>query len=70
MCASHGDIPWQLAQLGAIFTLQAALLFALVGYAAGSLGQLLKRRPALGIWLDRLSGVVLLGLGLSLLVTG
>lgn len=67
--ASRGDIPWQLAQLGAIFTLQAALLFALVGYAAGSLGQLLKRRPALGVWLDRLSGVVLLGLGLSLLVT-
>lgn len=66
----RGRIAGQLLQLGGLFTLQAAVVFALIGYAAGSLGQMLQRRPAIALWLDRLSGVLLIGLGVSLLALG
>ena len=66
---SQGAVAWQLAQLGGLFTLQAALLFGLLGYFAGSVGQWLNRQPRAGLWLDRLAGVVFVGLGLRLLLS-
>ena len=66
---SRGDTAWQIAQLGAIFTLQAAVLFGLLGYFAGGIGQWLNRHAGAGLWLDRIAGGVLAGLGLKLLVS-
>ncbi len=65
---ARGDVPWQMAQLGVIFTLQAAVLFGALGYFAGSVGAWLTRRPAAGRLLDRLAGVVFIALGLRLIV--
>jgi threonine/homoserine/homoserine lactone efflux protein len=66
--ASRGDANWQIAWLGLTFTLQAAVLFGLLGYFSGSIGQWLNRTPRAGMWLDRVAGAVFVGLGLRLIV--
>jgi len=63
---AQGHVPLQMAVLGSIFTLQAALLFGLLGWFAGSIGQWLQHRPRAGLWLDRASGVVFVSLGLRM----
>jgi threonine/homoserine/homoserine lactone efflux protein len=60
------DVPLQMAVLGVVFTAQAAVLFGALGWFAGSIGQWLQRRPRAGLWLDRVSGVVFVGLGLRM----
>ena len=55
--ASHGHV-----------TLQAAVLFGLLGFFSGSVGAWLNRRPKAGVWLDRAAGVVFIGLGLRLII--
>ena len=66
---ARGDAAWQMASLGVVFTMQAALLFGLLGYFAGSVGQWINRRPRAGQWLDRLAGTIFVALGLRLIVT-
>ncbi len=66
---AHGHVAWQMAALGVTFTLQAAVLFALIGAFSGSIGQRLKRNPRLGQWLDRVAGMVFVGLGLKLIAS-
>lgn len=66
--ASRGDANWQIAWLGLTFTAQAALLFGLLGYFSGTIGQWLNRTPRAGMWLDRLAGAIFVGLGLRLIV--
>jgi threonine/homoserine/homoserine lactone efflux protein len=65
--ADRGDVPWQLAQLGLAFTLQAALLFGVLGYFAGTVGQWFARWPAVAVWFDRLAGLIFCGLGARLM---
>ncbi|GAB3413799.1 LysE family translocator [Massilia agilis] len=66
--AAHGHANLQTAALGIIFTVQAALLFGLLGFFSGSVGAWLARRPSAGMWLDRLAGGIFVALGLKLLV--
>jgi threonine/homoserine/homoserine lactone efflux protein len=68
--ASRGDAPWQIAQLGLVFTLQAALVFGALGWFAGQVGAWLGRHGNAGLWLDRTAGVIFIGLGLRLIVGG
>lgn len=65
----RGSAPWQIVQLGGIFALQAAAIFAAIGYSAGRVGQCLARSPGLGVWLDRLAGAVFVTLGIRLLAS-
>lgn len=65
--AEHGQIAWQTAQLGLVFTVQAALLFALLGYFSGSVGQWLQRHGRAGVWLGRLAGTIFVALGVRLI---
>lgn len=63
--------PWasyQIVQLGLLFTLQGAFIFSLIGACAGRLGASLQRHPRWALWLDRLTGLLFIGLGLRLLV--
>ncbi len=66
---ARGYAGWQIAQLGLIFTLETAIIFGAIGWFAGSLGQWLTRRPALGAWLDRIAGGIFLALGAKLLLS-
>lgn len=63
---AQGSVPLQMAVLGLVFTVQAAVLFGALGWFAGGIGQWLQRRPRAGLWLDRASGVVFVGLGLRM----
>lgn len=63
---AQGSLPLQMAVLGLVFTLQAAVLFGALGWFAGGIGQWLQRRPRAGLWLDRASGVFFVGLGLRM----
>lgn len=65
---ANGHAAMQMALLGLLFTTQAALLFSLLGFFSGSVGQLLMRRPRVAAWLDRVAGAVFVGLGLRLMV--
>jgi threonine/homoserine/homoserine lactone efflux protein len=64
----QGPVAWQMTALGLAFTAQAALLFGLLGYFAGSVGQWLQRWPRAGLWLDRVAGLVFIGLGARLIL--
>jgi len=66
--AGQGGVGWQTAQLGLLFTLQACVLFGVIGWFAGSLGGWLGRHGKAGLWLDRLAGGVFVALGLKLIV--
>jgi len=66
--AGRGDANLQIGLLGLVFTLQAALIFGLLGYFSGAVGQWLNRTPRAGLWLDRIAGAVFIGLGLRLIV--
>ena len=66
---ANGNVGLQMALLGLVFTLQAALLFGLLGYFAGAIGQWLQRKPRVGLWLDRVAGSIFVALGLRLIVT-
>jgi threonine/homoserine/homoserine lactone efflux protein len=65
--AGRGDVGLQIALLGVVFTAQAALLFGLLGWFAGAVGQWLQRAPRAGMWLDRVAGTVFVALGLRLI---
>lgn len=66
---AHGNVGMQMALLGLVFTVQAALLFGLLGYFAGAVGQWLNRKPRVGAWLDRIAGSIFVALGVRLIVT-
>jgi len=40
------------------------VIFSLFGLSAGAIGAWLKRRPGIGVWLDRLAGATFVALGL------
>ncbi|MFC5513821.1 LysE family translocator [Massilia jejuensis] len=67
--AANGNVPGQMLALGLTFTLQAAILFGLLGYFAGTVGAWLERTPGAGKWLDRLAGTVFIALGVKLIVS-
>lgn len=65
----HGSVAAQMAWLGIIFTLQAGVIFGLLGYFSGTVGQWINTSPRLGTAMDRLTGVIFVGLGLRLIVS-
>jgi threonine/homoserine/homoserine lactone efflux protein len=54
----------QMIELGLLFMLQTLAVFSVFGLFAGALGVWLKRRPRVGVWLDRLAGATFIALGL------
>lgn len=66
---ANGNVAWQMAALGVTFTIQAAVLFGLLGYFSGTIGQWLNSRPKAGAILDRIAGTVFIALGLRLIVS-
>ena len=69
VASGRSDAPLQIAQLGVVFTVQACLLFGMLGYFAGHVGGWLMRNASAGLWLDRIAGAVFVGLGLKLLIS-
>jgi len=63
---AHGvqSVTVQMLELGALFMLQTVLIFSLFGVCAGMIGGWLKRRPRVGVWLDRLAGATFIAIGI------
>ncbi|WP_438395288.1 LysE family translocator [Caballeronia sp. DA-9] len=66
----HGvqSVMLQMFELGGVFMLQTVVVFSAFGVAAGMIGAYLKRRPKVGIWLDRLAGATFIGLGIRVAI--
>jgi threonine/homoserine/homoserine lactone efflux protein len=62
----HGgqSVMLQMFELGGVFMLQTVAVFSVFGVAAGMIGAYLKRRPRVGVWLDRLAGATFIALGI------
>jgi threonine/homoserine/homoserine lactone efflux protein len=62
----HGSqsVMLQMFELGGVFMLQTVVVFSVFGIAAGMIGAYLKRRPRVGVWLDRLAGATFIALGI------
>lgn len=62
----HGgqSVMLQMFELGAVFMLQTVVVFSLFGIGAGIIGAWLKRRPRVGVWLDRVAGATFIALGI------
>ncbi len=58
-----------MAWLGIIFTHKPCVIFGLLGYFSGTVGQWINTSPRLGTAMDRLTGVIFVGLGLRLIVS-
>lgn len=65
----RGSIGLQMLMLGVLFMLAAMLVFSLMATFAGAIGERLQRSPAVQVWLNRLAGVVFIGLAVKLLTT-
>jgi len=66
---ARGSIGLQMLMLGVLFMLAALLVFSLVAVFAGAIGERLQRSPGVQLWLNRMAGVVFIGLALKLLTT-
>jgi len=66
---TQGHVEWQLGLLGVLFSLQAAVLFGLLGYFSGAIGAWLSHRPVAGLWLDRAAGAIFVALGLRMVIS-
>ena len=62
----HGtqSVMVQMLELGVLFMLQTVVVFSLFGVCAGMIGGWLKRRPRVGVWLDRLAGATFIAIGI------
>ncbi|NML33160.1 LysE family translocator [Paraburkholderia antibiotica] len=54
----------QMLELGVLFMLQTVVVFSLFGVCAGMIGGWLRRRPRVGVWLDRLAGATFIAIGI------
>lgn len=63
---ARGPVSLQMLVLGLVFAAQTILIFGAMALAAGRLGRLLARRPGMGPWLDRLCGLLFIGLAAHL----
>ena len=66
---AQGNVGLQLGILGVIFTVQAAILFGLLGYFAGAIGAWMQRQQRASLWLDRIAGTVFVGLGIRMIAS-
>jgi threonine/homoserine/homoserine lactone efflux protein len=62
----RGALTPQIVMLGGIFILATVLIFGSIALLAGALGQWLNRSPRVQILLNRLAGVVFVGMALKL----
>ncbi len=61
-----GPMAWQIVELGAVFMVATLLVFGAIAVFSGAFGQMLQRSATAQRWLNRLAGVVFIGLALRL----
>ncbi len=66
---ARGPVGLQMLMLGGLFMLAALIVFSGVAFFSGAVGERLQRSPGIRIWLDRLAGLVFVGLAIKLLTS-
>lgn len=66
---ASSNVTWQLIQLGLTFACLGLLFLLVVGYSSGSIGRWVVSRPQYTQFLGRLSGGILVALGVRLALT-
>lgn len=64
-----GNIPVQAAQLGALFMVTTFVVFGGIALAAGGLSDLLNRSPKTELWINRVAGIVFVGLAANIVLS-
>lgn len=64
-----GQLPLQIAVLGALFILATLVVFGAISLLAGGLGQWLHRTPRVQQWLNRAAGTIFVTLAFKLAMT-
>lgn len=67
---ARGSVALQTLALGALFMLATLLVFSAIAFFAGLVGERLRRSPRIQALLNRLAGVVFVGLAVALLLGG
>ncbi|MDO9596828.1 MAG: LysE family translocator [Azoarcus sp.] len=62
----QGDVTTQMIVLGLAFALQTTVIFGTVALTAASIGRTLARHGRTGVWLDRVAGIIFIGLAAKL----
>jgi RhtB (resistance to homoserine/threonine) family protein len=57
---------WQLGLMGLSFTVITALAYSALAWSAGSVGARIVREPRIGLWLERATGIVFIGVAVRL----
>ena len=65
----RGPVSPQVIVLGLLFVVSAVLAFAAIAAGAGRLSDWFRDSPRVGIWLNRVAGVVFVALALRLILT-
>lgn len=65
-----GHLPAQMFLLGAIFMIQAIVIFSLIGWFSGTIGRRLLAKPAVAKYFDRLTAAIFAALGARLALSG
>ncbi|MDX3894554.1 LysE family translocator [Pusillimonas sp.] len=63
---ARGPVALQTVSLGALFMLATLLVFGAIAFFSGAFGQMLQRSARAQQWLNRIAGVVFVGLALRL----
>ena len=62
----QGDVTTQMIALGLAFALQTTVIFGTVALTAASIGRTLAQHGRTGVWLDRVAGIIFIGLAAKL----
>lgn len=65
---ARGSVPVQILLFGGLFIVATVLVFGAVALGGGLLGAFLKRSPRAQVWLNRLAGIVFVGLAARIVV--
>lgn len=63
---ARGSVGLQTVELGAVFIVAAMLVFGAIAFFSGAFGELLQRSVTARRWLNRIAGLVFIGLALRL----
>lgn len=66
---ARGSVPIQIMLFGGLFIVATILVFGAVALGGGLIGTYLRQSPSAQIWLNRLAGVVFVGLAVRLAIT-